>query len=149
MDSLYSLKVIKANLQNDITQAKGKINQWEREYESLLQFKGVVESSQAGFSTGVNVAKNQLMVFPNNELVECKTAQIYQDKMSGYLDGTGIHVIGVAFDAFLGLISLRLKALRAWIDVQEQVINQFKWRLEEVIYEIEALKEALKKEGQV
>ena len=140
MDSLYSLEVKKANLQNDIALANGKIRQWEQEYDSLLQFKGVVESSQAGFSGGVNVAKKRLADFPADELMECKTAQIYQDKMSGYLDGTGIKVIGVAFDAFLGLISLRLKALQGWIDAQEQAISRFRWRLTEVSNEIEALK---------
>ncbi len=132
MDTIYDLEVKKANLEQEISLAKAKIGKLEREYESLQHFKGVAETAQSNFDSGVNETKNKLQGFSDRQLAQCRTARIYQNGMLGYVNGAGKTVIGGTYAALLKLISARLFLLRSQVKGLDSSIETKEQKLADV-----------------
>ena len=98
-----------------ISALRSRINKLEYNYESLRQFKEIIQSSSNSFNELTQSNKKYL-----NPVVKysCNNncAKEYAKGMSGTLSGFGTKIVGAAFGGFLLKIRLQLESYRNQIN---------------------------------
>lgn len=118
MNEVTVLEKIADGYEAKIRSYNSKISRLEEECDSLIRFKGSVESSQGTFhsinSGRINVLSGLDDIKTNNII-----AQKYGEGMKNVFDGIGSKVVGAAYEGLLFMISVKLANYRSLIDEYE------------------------------
>ena len=116
---------------------KQQIQNFERSYESLRNFKGTVERSQDDFHS-VNSKKSEILAEVEDVMKNSKTAQRYDAGMKNVFTGVGSKIVGYAYSVFLANISARLRKYEREINTCDNDIAYCSRKINEIDRDISA-----------
>ena len=122
MADIGALQNQKAGFENGINAVSQRIAGYEKAYESLRRFKGVVENSHGDFDAA-NSGKLRRIEDLNTVKKNCKSAELYLSGSKKTLNGIGGKIVGAAFGGLGFSIQLKLSEYRAKIAACEVEIN--------------------------
>ena len=122
MDVVALLQINRKNYENKIAINREQIRQRERSYESLAEFKRIVQRSQEDFHT-INSSKTGVLSEVQNVKKNSITAQRYYTGMQNEFSGIGIKFVGGAYDILLASMSSKLKNYLNEIDFYENEVT--------------------------
>ncbi|MGN0529262.1 MAG: hypothetical protein ACI4IE_09025 [Eubacterium sp.] len=106
-----------------------KIKDLEKSYSELLEFKGMVQSSQSEFGSSNNTKMNAL-----NQLQSLSAynniAKKFSDAMKGALYGIGSKILNIAYSFLLSKIKAELRKIRNEISNCENTIKNYNQKIQ-------------------
>lgn len=106
-----------------------KVKDLEKSYSELLEFKGIVQSSQSEFGSSNNTKMNTLnqlqSLTANNNI-----AKQFANSMKGALYTIGSKILNIAYSFLLSKISAELRRMRNEISNCESTISNYNRRIQ-------------------
>lgn len=123
-----------------------KIKNLEKSYSELLQFQGVVQSSQSEFGSSNNLKMNVLIQLQS--LIDYNNiAKQFSDSMKSALYSTGSKILNIAYSFLLSKISAELRRIRNEISNCENSIYSYNRKIQKYKDDYKKEKERLEEDN--
>lgn len=131
MSAISILQSTKAWYEGKVSKAQEKINEYEKDYESLGLFKSAVETAQAEFHevhSGKSNALADVAAVKKNSV----TAQKYHAGMSEIFSGVGTKVVARVYSVMLDWIRSKRSDYVDKINDKEDDIERYKGKIRDL-----------------
>lgn len=123
-----------------------KIEDLEKSYSELLEFKGMVQSSQSEFGSSNNNKMNALNQLQS--LIDYNNiAKQFYNSMKSALYSTGSKILNIAYSFLLSKISAELRKIRNEISNCENSIYNYNRKIQKYKYDYKKEKERLEEDN--
>ena len=136
MYSVSYLKRQQRSYKDKLEEAKQSYRKNEDEYESLLEFKRLVERSQNTFHT-TQSSKKRILEDVASVKANCLAAKRYYMGMCGIFDGIGAKIVAGVYTVLLNGIRNKLTQYRSAAERCEERIEVYREKLIELDEQIE------------
>ena len=117
--------------QSKITSTKSKMSQVENDYDSLVKFKRLVQTTQEEFES-VNSSKSKILESVAKVKANSVVAKGYYTGLKGILSGIGVQLIPLAFQSMLNNIQKKLTSYKNKVAGYEDDIDYYKRKVREL-----------------
>lgn len=133
--SIEILKNKKAEYEKKVRDARSEITECEKKYDSLLEFKGVVQNSQIEFNDACIFQRDILsQLTPYYPYNSC--AKIYGEAVDDFIDSIGVKLVGESYSSLIEKIEKNMGKAYNRIDQLNENILYYNDRIEDIEKEI-------------
>ncbi len=134
--SVSILEGRKAEYEWKMASARDKLKSSEAEYNSLLEFKGKVQSAQEKFH-GISNRESELLenIRPYRDKNKC--AKIFDGTITDYLDSVGTKTVACAYNALIRMVSDQLSVIYNTIEDLNIKILKYRDAISDINAEID------------